>query len=92
MTIIVDWPKEFDTLDEKQLALECIQTTEPAKDPAEYLGVQLSVTGADTHVLRVNDLLHPIASASFKIKAGPRHIVLKLKKAEVKSWYSLKKD
>ena len=92
MTIIVDWPKEFDTLVETQLTLECIQTSDPAKDPAEYLGVQLSVTSENTHVLRVNDLLHPIVSASFKIKAGPRHIVLKLRKADVKSWYSLKKD
>ena len=88
----MDWPKDFDTLDESQLTLECIQTSDPEKDPVEHLGVQLSVSGADTHVLQVNDLLNPIASASFKIKAAPRHIVLKLKKAEVKSWYSLKKD
>merc|ERR1711862_192263 len=90
VTIIVDWPTDFNALDESQIKLECIQDAE--KDTKEYLGAELSVCGEKTHVLQVTDLLHPIVSASFKIKAEPKHIVVKLKKAEVKSWYSLRKE
>ena len=89
VTVIVDWPTDFDTLDKSQIELECTETG----DSSELLGVLLSAHRGDcTHVLQVTDLLYPIASASFKIKTETRHIVVKLKKAEVKSWYSLRKE
>jgi hypothetical protein len=89
VTVIVDWPAEFDSLDDSQIELICTGSG----DPIGHLGVQLSVHGGKhTHVLRMDDLLHPIASASFKLKAKTRHIVVKMKKAEVQSWYALKKD
>jgi len=91
VTVIVDWPEEFDSLDDSQVEIIC--TGSNLGEPSGHLGVQLSIYGGKhPYVLRMDDLLHPIASASFKVKAEPRHIVVKLKKAEVQSWYALKKD